>query len=127
MKNYSIVKVAPRAFWSFLIAVMFTAVASISSTAAWGTPSNGDGYVDSVQIDRGKLILQGWAGGATPTQRIVALSVSIDGKQIYKGPFERVERPDVVSSTKRPDWLQSGWRLSLQLNDDTSSLSLIHI
>lgn len=123
MKNYSIVKVAPRAFWSFLIAVMFTAVASISSTAAWGTPSNGDGYVDSVQIDRGKLILQGWAGGATPTQRIVALSVSIDGKQIYKGPFERVERPDVVSSTKRPDWLQSGWRLSLQLNDDTSSSS----
>ncbi|RII75942.1 DUF7657 domain-containing protein [Pseudomonas monteilii] len=118
MKNYPMRVTHPSAIVSLLIAFVLTAFASILSTSAWGTSSTGDGYVDSAQVADGKLVLQGWAGAANPAQKIIALSISIDGKQIHQGPFERFERPDVVEATKRPDWLLSGWRLSVRLADE---------
>jgi len=54
--------------------------------ASANQPSLGDGYVDSASFDNDKLTIQGWAGAPGPSQQIVAISVAVDGKQIYKDP-----------------------------------------
>jgi hypothetical protein len=79
------------------------------------------GCVDSLVVKNGKLIAQGWAGAAKPNNKIVSISIWAADTLVYKGNFERLERPDVVTSTGRNDWLKSGWRISMDLPSSLKS------
>jgi len=73
------------------------------------------GHVDSLVIEDGKLIIQGWAGAAEPNNRIISISIWAADTLLYEGKFERSERPDVVTATDCNHWLLSGWRISFAL------------
>ncbi|WP_049870477.1 DUF7657 domain-containing protein [Pseudomonas cremoricolorata] len=104
----------PNVFYITLILLVMCLLSPCVSAAS----NAGTGYVDSVKVADNKLTLQGWAGAAAPAQQIVAMRITLGNRQIYQGPFERMQRPDVAKSTQRSDWLRSGWRISIPISDD---------
>jgi len=79
----------------------------------------GQGYVDQVVVDhsRGSIVLVGWAAAARRGEQTVSVAVGLDDNLIYKGTFERYERPDVVKVTGRRELLRSGWKVVADIPD----------
>lgn len=63
------------------------------------------------------LIVSGWVAPENPNIFATNIMVDIDGTQIYHGRMLRSERPDVVESTGRKDWLVSGFQIEIPLPD----------
>ncbi|QBX42677.1 hypothetical protein E4T63_19660 [Pseudomonas fluorescens] len=78
----------------------------------------GEGAVDVIKQEGNKVIAQGWAGPAKPSEQIASISVWLSGQKVYDSQFERYERPDVQKVTNRSDWLRSGWRLNFSLPEE---------
>jgi hypothetical protein len=93
-------------------------LAIINSVVAAPSIDHSDGFVDAISYDNGRLVAQGWVGAAKATQQIVAIVVTIDGRNFYQGGFERIQRPDVVKATGRQDWLRSGWKITTKIDDE---------
>lgn len=79
----------------------------------------GKGYLESARYNASTQVLSltGWAAPESPNVYTSNAVVMVGGRQVYRGRFVRVERPDVVSATHRPDWLSSGWRLDFKSSD----------
>ena len=77
----------------------------------------GRGYLETAHYDPASqvLLLRGWVAPELPNVYTSNVLVSVGGQPIYKGSFLRFERPDVVSSTGRLDWLWSGWELEVNV------------
>jgi hypothetical protein len=80
----------------------------------------GEGVVDALSVDKGsrKLIVSGWAGVFRPGLELAWVAVYVGDEELYASQPEAWERPDVVKAMKRPDWLNSGWRLSAVLPEN---------
>lgn len=102
----------------FVLCIAFLLV--LVGVAQAASPADGQGYVDRVDIQNGGQIvsLSGWAGVTRANTVPVEISVLFGEKTVYKGRFERLERPDVVRATDRPDWLSSGWQVAFNIPDD---------
>jgi hypothetical protein len=74
---------------------------------------SGQGYVDQVVVKRssGSIALLGWAAAVRRGEQTASVAVQLDDNLIYKGAFERYERPDVVKATGRRELLRSGWKV----------------
>lgn len=77
----------------------------------------GLGYVEQVRVDpvRHVLSVSGSAAPARPSVFTTQLILRLDGREIYRGRFDRVDRPDVVRVTGRADWMQSGFSQTVSL------------
>lgn len=104
-----------RGLFAFLLGIVLIQDATAAAAQV------GAGYVDSANYSNGKLTTEGWAGAESAAQQIVAVKVLLDGKKVYEGPFERLQRPDVATAMGRGDWLRSGWKVSFKLDDDFPS------
>lgn len=78
----------------------------------------GYGHVDSIAFDGQYVTASGWAADAQADQAINTVNLYFNGKTVYVGSFERFPRPDVASVTNRPDWQNSGWKVSFELPDE---------
>ncbi len=100
--------------WLLAVALAPVALAQTPATAA------GRGYVEQVvtlAMPR-QLVLSGWVAPERPNVFVTNLIVRVAGQEIYRGRMHRDERPDVVQSTGRRDWLPSGFRATIALPDD---------
>lgn len=97
------------------LAFLLFAVASggAAALAAQGAP--GTGVVDAVHYDpaSGHLLVTGWAGTESASVFTSNIVILVGEQQIYRGRFQRLERPDVVKATGRRDWLWSGWQVEV--------------
>lgn len=91
---------------------MGIAIAQTASTAPAG-----QGYVEAVHIDPEKrqLTLSGWVASHNPSVFVSNLILEAGDTEIYRGPFEGSERPDVASANGRKDWLGSGFQVTVDL------------
>ncbi|ESS71598.1 hypothetical protein MGMO_94c00130 [Methyloglobulus morosus KoM1] len=102
------------AFLFFLIYLMLGSTQSIAEPKQV-PQSEIQGYVDSFVADGDKIVAQGWVAAQNSGNKIVSLSVWLGNTMIYEGDFKQFERPDVVKSMGRSDWLKSGWRINTKL------------
>jgi len=95
------------------LAFLFTAVVQ----SALAQTSAGSGFVDVLRYDPAErqLYIGGWAAPEHGSVFASNVSISVGGKQIYRGRFQQLERPDVVTSTGRRDWLASGWQVDVSI------------
>jgi len=75
----------------------------------------GTGYVDDARYlaQARQLVVSGWAAPEKANVFTTNLIVFLGGREIYRGRMERSERPDVVASTGRADWLSSGFSIRI--------------
>ncbi len=80
-------------------------------------PAAGRGYVEQVSVSAQprQIALTGWVATERPHVFVTNLIVQVAGREIYRGRMHRYERPDVVQSTGRRDWLPSGFRATIAL------------
>jgi hypothetical protein len=64
-----------------------------------------NGHVDDINLSANQIFLSGWA---PPGQLAVALPERCSSPE-----YEIFERPDVAAATGNPDWLHSGFRITL--------------
>jgi hypothetical protein len=78
---------------------------------------NGKGVVDKFQLaNNGKTFsITGWAATEENSSKIISLAVYFGEQSVYKGTFNRLERPDVAQAFGRPNWLLSGWETEFDL------------
>lgn len=98
--------------------VMIGALAFRANDILLPTPP-GDGWVDAVAIDpvSRRFEIRGWAASSRPDVGLAAVTIFAGDEEIYDGPVEPSERPDVALVMKRPEWLRSGWRATAWLPD----------
>lgn len=79
----------------------------------------GHGFVESITLDPGNqhLTVSGWVAPQNPNVFVTNLILETNGIEIYRGRFERFERPDVAQIHIRKDWLLSGFRIVVKLPD----------
>ena len=99
----------------FFTCAVFLSFAS-AQTAATNTQS-GHGFVESITLDpqNQHLSVSGWVAPQNPNVFATTLILEAHGIEIYRGRFERFERPDVAHIHLRKDWLLSGFRLTVKL------------
>ncbi len=80
----------------------------------------GRGFLEQASVAAAprELTLTGWAAPERPGLFVTNLIVRIGEREIYRGRMHRLERPDVVRSTGRLDWLASGFRATIALPAD---------
>lgn len=96
--------------WLMLVWLCVSGNASFAAVA-------GQGHVDQIESDpaRQLVTLRGWVASENPAVFVTQLVVSVAGKQVYRGRFERSLRPDVVQASGRDDWLWSGFEVHVPL------------
>jgi hypothetical protein len=101
--------VASAIFLPLVVAGVFP----LAVGAGGSETGSGQGYVDQVLVERssGSIVLLGWAAAVRRGERTVSVAVRLDDNVIYKGAFDRYERPDVVKATGRRELLRSGWKV----------------
>lgn len=116
----SLIRLSPfRALKAISVLIFFTLPFYSNLSAANQVADRfGEGAVDVIKQEGNKVIAQGWAGPAKPSEQIASISVWLSGQKVYDSQFERYERPDVQKVTNRSDWLRSGWRLNFSLPDE---------
>jgi len=74
-------------------------------------------FVDRVVVDVGArtVALTGWAVSRAETVGSPRVDVFVGEREIYSGYPQRQARPDVVKDTGRPEWLNSGWTMTVPL------------
>lgn len=105
--------------WVLYFCTLFSFTGIASSQTALVSPA-GQGYVDIVKIDPEKrqLTISGWVASRNPSVFVTNLILEVRDTEIYRGHFESSERPDVVLTSGRKDWLGSGFHLTVNLPDD---------
>ena len=75
--------------------------------------SAGQGYVEAITVDSEKRTLKvsGWVAPQNANVFVTNILIDVAGQEIYRGRFERSERPDVVKATGRKEWLWSGFQV----------------
>ena len=98
---------------ALLIAILFL---SAPDRTCAQTPSSA-GFVDTLRYEplERRILLAGWAAPANPSVFTSNIVVAVGGQEIYRGRFQRLERPDVVAATGRRDWLWSGWQIEVRI------------
>ena len=83
----------------------------------------GQGYVEAITVDSGKrtLKISGWVAPAKANVFVTNLLIDVAGQEIYRGRFERSERPDVVKATGRNDWLWSGFQVVVTIPSNVAN------
>ena len=82
--------------------------------AATAAPA-GRGHVDGVALDGRQMTVAGWAASEQPELFVTNLIVNLDGRQVYRGRMQGVDRPDVAQVLQRPDWRGSGFSVRFML------------
>ena len=86
----------------------------VAATAATAAPA-GRGHVDGVALDGRQMTVAGWAASEQPELFVTNLIVNLDGRQVYRGRMQGVDRPDVAQVLQRPDWRGSGFSVRFML------------
>ncbi len=73
------------------------------------------GFVDTVSTVGNKVTATGWAGGASPGDRLAGIDIYIGDDAGPNLKFNASPRPDVVEVTGRKDWGDSGWEVEGRL------------
>jgi hypothetical protein len=109
-----------RLLHGFFVALVLSFLAStLMAAQAQNSAANpGQGHIDSITFDNFRITAQGWAATDQASQQITSIAILLDGKQVYAGAFDRPLRPDVAEIFHRPQWLNSGWRVSFEIPDD---------
>lgn len=111
-------------FAHYILALVFLLFLPVS---AWAEQQSappervGLGYIDAITFDGTQASAQGWAATESASQQITSISIFLEGKKVYEGPFERSQRPDVAKSFNRPQWQGSGWRVSFDLPEQVKA------
>ena len=105
-----------------MIRILFASLSLLWVTMCSGyaeTLSNNDlriqGNLESLVINGEGLIAEGWVGSTRANSKVVSISIFFGNELVYKGPFERQFRPDVIKATGRSDWTRAGWRIDSDL------------
>ncbi len=102
--------------WRFGLRLL---IASLLLCSLWAQAAQlGSGHVDQVRVDGRQMAITAWAASERPELFITAAIVRLDGRVIYHGRVQRMDRPDVVAATGRPDWLGSGISMRFALPRD---------
>ena len=77
----------------------------------------GHGFVESISFDpeNQRLTVSGWVAPQNSNVFVTNLILETQGIEIYRGRFERLERPDVVQTHIRNDWFLTGFRIVVKL------------
>ena len=77
----------------------------------------GHGFVESISFDpeNQRLTVSGWVAPQNSNVFVTNLILETQGIEIYRGRFERLERPDVVQTYIRNDWFLTGFRIVVKL------------
>ncbi|MCD5979445.1 DUF7657 domain-containing protein [Pseudomonas quasicaspiana] len=107
-----------RLFFTLCIALLM----SIYCSTVWATepqqsPAAGRGHIDLITFENNRITAQGWAAAEQASRQITSIAVLLNDKEVYAGVFERPLRPDVAEIFQRPQWLNSGWRVSFEIPD----------
>ena len=91
------------------------------------TPSNNyreiQGHLDSLVINGEHPVAEGWIRSTRANSKVISISIFFGNDLVYKGPFERQGRPDVIKATGRSDWMKAGWRIDSDLPSAINSRS----
>lgn len=115
-----------RSFLRFAAAV-FVALLAAGGCLAREAAAPGEGRLEraSYLADRHQLVVAGWAAPAQPGVFTTNLVIRLGPQEIYRGRFERAERPDVVAATGRGDWLASGFTVRIALPRDAAGAQTV--
>ncbi|MCI8210922.1 hypothetical protein AUC61_15410 [Pseudomonas sp. S25] len=107
-----------KPFYMFNIALLL----SIYCSTVWATepqlsPAAGRGHIDLITFENNRITAQGWAAAEQASRQITSIAIRLDDKEVYAGVFEKPLRPDVAEIFQRPQWLNSGWRVSFEIPD----------
>ena len=110
-----------RLIWAFkqvfflLAGIFFLTLSNAQPTSP--AASAGQGYVEAITVDSEKRTLKvsGWVAPQNANVFVTNLLIDIAGQEIYRGRFERSERPDVVKATGRKEWLWSGFQVVVSI------------
>ena len=83
----------------------------------------GQGYVEAITVDSEKRTLKvsGWVAPQNANVFVTNILIKVAGSEIYRGRFERSERPDVVKATGRNDWLWSGFQVVVTIPSNVAN------
>lgn len=84
---------------------------------AWAQSPPGQGALDTVRYlpATHELFISGWAGSVQPNVFVTSTRIDVGDATVYRGRMLPAERPDVVASTGRNDWLPSGFQVQAGL------------
>lgn len=116
LKNKKIIEYLCRCFITMILSIAWSAVSAVETSST--SISTGQGYIDSITYENLRVTAQGWAATEQASRQITSIAIFLDGKEVYAGTFEKPLRPDVADVLHRPQWLNSGWRVSFQIPDD---------
>ena len=103
-----------RLFVFFSLAVLFSFVGAQPSAPETRA---GHGFVESITLDpdNQRLTVTGWVAPQNSNVFVTNLILEAHGIEIYRGRFERLDRPDVAQIHLRKDWLLSGFRIVVNM------------
>ena len=89
------------------------------STFSLSQSLNGIGYIDKVNIDNSNSSIEiiGWVGTLPRGSQHLGFNVLIGDENLEVLKFERFERPDVISVYPNNEWINSGFKLIVNLPD----------
>lgn len=101
----------------WLTALCLAVLLAPAAFAQTASAAAGRGHVEeaSTSAEPRQLVLSGWIAPERPNVFVTNLIVQVAGQEIYRGRMHRFERPDVVQSTGRRDWLLSGFHATISL------------
>lgn len=102
-----------RLFWGTVILIVTIALISCSKKPT--TPSSG--FLDAVTYENGQLSAVGWAGDKEDGAPVEKVMVFVDDKMIGEARLG-IDRQGVADEMKNPNWVKSGWTLSVPMSLD---------
>jgi hypothetical protein len=95
---------------ALLVLTLLAAANSFAKAVSSTTPIV-VGFMDTISVTENEFSAQGWVASFRPNRKIVALVIRFGDTKIYEGRYEKYERPDVVATMGRNDWINCGWRV----------------
>jgi hypothetical protein len=105
------VRICPRVQIRVFVALLSLFMSCVVPEARADSEEVIHAHVDSISVESGKLAASGWVASTSATRSFTAIRIWVGDTQVYSGPFERVERPDVASAMGESKWKWSGWRI----------------
>jgi hypothetical protein len=111
-----------KLFIVLLSVLVLTMVFLVSLRGGNNLGSGGVGYLEAVNFEpkSRQLHVSGWLAPQKSTVFATNLIVRLGSLEVYRGRFERSERPDVAISRNRPDWLSSGFGVRISVPERIS-------
>jgi hypothetical protein len=95
-----------------MMVILILGISLLSCSKKPSTPSSG--FLDSINYENGLVSAWGWAADKDDGAPVEKVMVFVDDKMIGEAKLG-LDRQGVADEMKNPNWVKSGWTLSVQM------------